>query len=106
LLFPADKFISPVEPTNIHDVQIVEEVLRETADKVGEAQILSNGDVHMETKLFPHLIPYGKGSSTISLSKMTCYQELLQALMTHTYSRNHCPLSFQLIMFFSIFISK
>ena len=26
LLFPADKFISPVEPTNIHDVQIGEEV--------------------------------------------------------------------------------
>jgi hypothetical protein len=37
LLFPADKFLSPVEPTNIHDVQIGEEVLQETADKVGEA---------------------------------------------------------------------
>jgi hypothetical protein len=62
LLFPTDKFIFPVEPTNIHDVQIVEEVLRETADKVGEAQVLSNGDEHLATKLFPHLIPYGKGS--------------------------------------------
>jgi hypothetical protein len=62
LLFPADKFISSVEPTNIHDVQIVEEVLLEIADKVGEAQVLSNGDEHLATKLFPHLIPYGKGS--------------------------------------------
>ena len=35
---------------------------------------------------------------------MTCFRELLQALMTHTYSMNHCPLSFQLIMVFSIFI--
>jgi len=58
LLFPADKFISPVEPTHIHDVQIGEEVLRETADKVGEAQVLSYGDEHLEAKLFP----YGKGS--------------------------------------------
>ena len=62
LLFPADKFISPVKPTNIHDVQIGEEILRETADKFGEAQILSYGDEHLEAKLFPHLYPYGKGS--------------------------------------------
>ena len=59
---PADKFISPVEPTNIHDVQIGEEVLRETADKVGEAQVLSYGDENLEAKLFPHLFLYGKGS--------------------------------------------
>ena len=59
LLFPADKFLSPVEPTNIHDVQIGEEVLRETVDKVGEEQVfLSYGDEHLEAKLFP----YGKGS--------------------------------------------
>jgi hypothetical protein len=62
LLFPADKFISPVEPTNIHDVQIGEELLWETADKVGEAQVLSYWDEHLEAKLFPHLFPYGKGS--------------------------------------------
>ena len=62
LLFPADKFTSPVEPTNIHDVQIGEEVLRETADKFGEAQVLSYGDEHLEAKLFTHLSPYGKGS--------------------------------------------
>ena len=40
----------------------MEEVLRETADKVGEAQVLSNGDEHLETKLFPHFFSYGKGS--------------------------------------------
>jgi hypothetical protein len=39
-------------------VQIGGEVLRETADKVGEAQVLSYGDEHLEAKLFP----YGKGS--------------------------------------------
>jgi len=43
-------------------VQIGEEVLRETAAKVGEAQVLSYGDEHLEAKLFPHLFPYGKGS--------------------------------------------
>jgi hypothetical protein len=29
---------------------------------VGEAQVLSYGDEHLEEKLFPHLFPYGKGS--------------------------------------------
>jgi hypothetical protein len=37
----------------------VEEVLRETADKVGEAQVLSNGDGHLETNfshIFSHMV--------------------------------------------------
>jgi hypothetical protein len=46
----------------MHDVQIGEELLWETADKVGEAQVLSYGDEHLEANLFPHLFPYGKGS--------------------------------------------
>jgi peptide deformylase len=73
LPFPADKFISPVEPTNIHDVQIVEEVLRETADKVGEAQVLSNGDEHLEKKLshiFSHMVrDHGIGKNAFNIGK-------------------------------------
>ena len=37
-------------------------LIRETADKVGEAQVLSYRDEHLMAKLFPHLFPYGKGS--------------------------------------------
>jgi hypothetical protein len=32
------------------------------------------------------------------------FRILKQALMTHTYSRNHCPSSFQLMMVFFLFL--
>jgi len=73
LLFPADKFISPVEPTNIHDVQIGEEVLRETADKVGEAQVLSYGDEHFSHMVRVHGIGKKKCSYYWKISQNASY---------------------------------